>query len=194
METEFSTISTIIKNRRSIKPATMNGHKIPNGHVAAILELADWAPTHGLTEPWRFVVYENPVEFCQQHAALYKEYTPAENFNENSYNNFMNQGNNVSHVVVAIMKRSPLGKIPSFEEYAATACAMENLLLGATALNIASFWSTGGMILKPAMKTFFELGEEDHVLGVIFLGYTDQQPQGIRKVPLEEKVKWVNNA
>jgi hypothetical protein len=44
------------------------------------------------------------------------------------------------------------------------------------------------------MKTFFELGEEDHVLGVIFLGYTDQQPQGIRKVPLEEKVKWVNNA
>ncbi|MCJ8209068.1 nitroreductase [Mucilaginibacter sp. RS28] len=188
---DFVTISNIIKSRRTVKAAAMNGNKIPNGHVAALLELADWAPNHGSTEPWRFVVYENPADFCQQHAGLYKEHTPAENFNETSYNNFMTQGNKASHVLVAVMKRGDLPKIPVFEEIIAASCAVENLLLGATALNIVGFWSTGGMILKQPMKDFLQLGEEDHVLGVLYLGYADEKPEGRRKIPLEEKVKWV---
>ena len=112
----------------------MNGNKIPNGEVAALLELADWAPTHALTEPWRFIVYERPAEFCVKHAELYKQITPAESFNEATYTGFQNTGNKASHVVVTYMHREELTKIPVFEEIAAAACAIENLLIGATAL------------------------------------------------------------
>ncbi|MEO8886652.1 MAG: nitroreductase [Mucilaginibacter sp.] len=187
----FSTISTIIKNRRTIKPFMMNGGKIPDEQVSQLLELADWAPTHGYTEPWRFVVYTNPADFCHQHAEMYKQNTDAANYIEASYTNFYTQGDKVSHVIVAIMERGNLPKIPVFEEIAATAAAIQNILLGATALNIASFWSTGGMILKPAMKTFLKLNDEDEVMGVLYLGYTDEQFAGVRKIPLSEKVKWV---
>jgi nitroreductase len=188
----FTTISQNIKNRRTIKPGTMNGQKIPNGHVAALLELADWAPTHAFTEPWRFVVYENPQEFCAQHAELYKQAAEAaNNFNPTTYNNLANMGANVSHVVVAIMHRSELSKLPVMEEIAAASCAIQNLLLGATALNIGSFWSTGGATLKPVMKEYLGLGEEDQVLGLLYLGYSDVHPEGVRKTPLEEKIKWV---
>jgi nitroreductase len=188
----FTTISQNIKNRRTIKPGTMNGQKIPNGHVAALLELADWAPTHAFTEPWRFVVYENPQAFCAQHAELYKQAAEAaNNFNPTTYNNLANMGANVSHVVVAIMHRSELSKLPVMEEIAAASCAIQNLLLGATALNIGSFWSTGGATLKPVMKEYLGLGEEDQVLGLLYLGYTDVHPEGVRKTPLEEKIKWV---
>jgi nitroreductase len=187
----FTTISNIIKTRRSVKPAMMNGHKIPNGHVAALLELADWAPTHGYTEPWRFTVYENPAEFCLQHAELYKQSVSSENFNETVYTNFQHQGDKVSHVIITTMKRGDLPKIPAFEELAAVSSAIQNILLGATALNMASFWSTGGAILKPAMKEFLQLREEDHVMGVLYLGYADQHPEGKRNIPLEEKIKWV---
>ncbi|HEX3386289.1 MAG TPA: nitroreductase [Mucilaginibacter sp.] len=191
MDNTFATLSTIIKNRRSIKPALMNGQKVPDYQVQSLLELADWAPTHGLTEPWRFVVYANATDFCHEHARMYKEFTPAENFIEASYNNFHTQGDKASHVLVAIMKRGDLPKIPVKEEVEATACAIQNILLGATALGIASFWSTGGMITKQPMKDFLSLAEDDEVAGVIYLGHTDQHPQGNRKVPLEEKVKWV---
>ncbi|MCD8738995.1 nitroreductase [Mucilaginibacter roseus] len=187
----FSTISTVIKTRRTIKPGMMNGQKIPNGHVAAILELADWAPTHAFTEPWRFVIYEDPTAFCKQHAELYKTHTPAENFKEATYTNLQNIGNNASHVVIAIMKRGSNPNIPALEEIAAASASVQNILLAATSLNIASFWSTGGMTLKPAMKNFLELGEEDAVLGLLYLGYTDNQPEGRRTTPLEQKVKWV---
>jgi len=189
--TTFTTISNIIKTRRSVKPAAMNGQKIPNEQVAALLELADWAPTHGYTEPWRFIVYENPVDFCREHAEIYKQGVDAESFNELTYSNLQHQGDKVSHVIIVTMKRGDLPKIPPFEEIAAVSSAIQNILLGATALNAASFWSTGGAILKPGMKEFLQLREEDNVLGVLYLGYADQYPEGRRNTPLEEKINWV---
>jgi nitroreductase len=188
---DFTILTTIVQNRRTVKPFALNGHKIPNGHVAAILELADWAPTHGYTEPWRFVVYETPLAFCSAHANLYREHTSDEDFSETTFNNLMGQGDKASHVIIPMQKRGHLPKIPVFEEIIATSCAIQNLLLGATALNIAAYWGTGGMALKPAMKTFLDLGEEDHVMGILYLGYADEYPTGKRNIPLEQKITWV---
>jgi len=188
----FSTVANVIKTRRTIKPGMMNGQKIPNGHVAALLELADWAPTHGLTEPWRFIVYEDPAVFCKEHAELYQRSSTPDTFNPATFNNLNNLGNNASHVVLAIMKRGDKPKIPPVEEVAAASAAIQNLLLGATALNIASFWSTGGMALRPEMKEHLELGEDDQFMGILYLGYADELPEGRRNTPIEDKVKWIN--
>jgi len=188
MTIDFSTISAIIKNRRSIKPVMMNGKKIPDYQVKALLELADWAPTHGLTEPWRFTVYANPPEFCNQHAEMYKANTKAEDFIEGVYNNLFHQGDKASHAIITTMKRGNLAKIPVIEEVEAVSCAIQNMLLGATALNIASFWSTGGMALKAPMRSFLKFDEEDHLIGIIYLGYADEQPDSKRTIPLDEKV------
>jgi nitroreductase len=191
MDMAFSTISTIIKSRRSIKPVAMNGKKVPDYQVESLLELADWAPTHGFTEPWRFVIYATASDFSHQHADLYKCSTTPENFDQAVYNKLYVQGDKASHVILAIMKRGNLPKIAVVEEVEAVSCAVQNILLGATALGIASFWSTGGMALRPPMKEFLKLGEDDHVIGVLYLGYADINPEGNRTMPLEEKITWV---
>jgi nitroreductase len=191
MNTNFDILTTIIKNRRTVKPFMMNGTKLPDEQIQQLFELADWAPTHGLTEPWRFIVYNDPTQFCLNHAQLYKQNTVADEFNQGVYDNLSQQGDKASHVVIALMQRGNLAKIPVFEELAATACAVQNLLLGATALNMASYWGTGGMILKPAMKAFLQLRDEDEVMGVLYLGGADEYPKGVRKIPLAEKVRWV---
>lgn len=191
MDTNFSTISAIIKNRRSTKPVAMNGKKIPDDEINSLLELADWAPTHGFTEPWRFVVYANASDFSHQHAELYKKSTSIENFDQAVYNKLYDQGDKASHVVLALMKRGSLPKIPVIEEVEAVTCAVQNILLGATALDIASFWSTGGMALRPSMKEFLNLNDDDHVIGVLYLGYADTHPSGSRTIPLNEKIKWI---
>jgi nitroreductase len=191
MDITFSTISTIIKNRRSTKPVTMNGKKIPDDQINSLLELADWAPTHGFTEPWRFVVYATASDFSHQHAELYKQSTTIGNFDQAVYNKLYDQGDKASHVIMVLMKRGSLPKIPVIEEVEAVSCAVQNILLGATALNIASFWSTGGVALRPSMKEFLNLGAEDHVIGVLYLGYADTYPTGCRIIPLNEKIKWI---
>jgi len=192
MQDQFSIISTVIRNRRSIKPARMNGKKIPDELVKDILELANWAPTHGRTEPWRFAVYSGEMvrSFCQQHAEMYRSNTPAESFNQNSYDKQLHNGDLASHIVISIMKRGDNPKIPAQEEICATAAAIENILLGATAAGVASYWSTGGMTHKPAMKEFLELNESDIVMGIIYLGFSTDHTEGKRETGIEDKIRW----
>lgn len=191
MADTFDILSSVIKNRRTIKPAEMNGQKITDGRINALLELADWAPTHANTEPWKFTVYADGKTFGHQHAELYKANTPADNYMQMTYEKLLHMGDKASHVIVCAMRRKPQTRIPVLEEIAATACAMQNILLGATALNIASYWGTGGMAHHPAMKQFLGLGDEDVVMGVLYLGHADHKPGGKRNTPLSEKVTWV---
>ncbi|PRY10030.1 nitroreductase [Pontibacter ummariensis] len=189
----FEHIKHIIKTRRTTKPPMMNGQRIPDEQVKELLKLADWAPTHGRTEPWRFRVYANDQvqAFCLTHAELYKKHIAPDKFLEMNYEKLLHMGDQASHVIVGYMRRGDLPKIPALEEIAATSCAIQNLLLGATALGIASYWGSGGMAYHPAMKDFLQLGEEDLVLGILYLGYSDKPADaGKRTVPLEEKVQW----
>ena len=189
----FETLQTIVRNRRSGKPAEMNGKKIDNAVIHQLLELADWAPTHGRTEPWRFVVYEGPAiaGFFADHAELYKAHTDPEKFTQAKYEKLQQQGALVSHIVLVYMKRTIGNSIPAAEESAAVAAAIENLLLGAAALDIAALWSTGGMTHHPSMKAYLGLAEEDLVMGLLHLGYTDQpQKEGKRNISLDDKLVW----
>jgi nitroreductase len=183
----------IIRKRRTVKPEKMNGRKIPDEIILQLLDSADWAPTHGRTEPWRFIVFSNneTVEFTKRHAELYRLHTDSSKFVEEKYKSLAKQGENASHVIVAWMKRVPNHKIPEIEEICATAAAIENILLTATSLNIASFWSTGGVTHHRALHDEFNLGQEDIILGLLYLGYTDEPfKEGIRMIPLSEKIEW----
>ncbi|MBJ6118614.1 nitroreductase [Pontibacter sp. BT310] len=189
----FSTISHVIRTRRTTKPPKMNGQKIPDEQINQLLELADWAPTHGHTEPWRFIVYAGPskARFCQQHAELYQQQTPEEKYQPEKYEKLLHMGDLASHVIVAYLRRGDLPKIPVLEEIAATSCAIQNLLLGASALGIASYWGSGGMAYHPTMKEMLQLREEDVVLGILYLGYAENPAhEGKRNIPLSEKVEW----
>jgi nitroreductase len=192
MNKRFSILSDIIKSRRSIKPAKMNGKRIPDEEVKEILKLANWAPTHGRTEPWRFIVYsgDKVKEFCHQHAELYKANTAPEKFEQTNYDKQFHNGDLASHIVIAIMQRGTLPKIPQLEELAATAIAVQNILLGATASGIASFLSTSGMTHHAAMKDFLQLKQEDILLGILYLGYSDEKTEGKRQTEIDEKVTW----
>lgn len=193
MNPNFETIAEVIRNRRTVKATAMNGQIIPNEQVDQLLRLADYAPTHGRTEPWRFVVYTGEAlqQFCNDHAQLYWDNTPEETRSAQTVENLKHQGDMVSHLVVTLMKRTPETKIPLMEEYAATSAAVQNILLGAEALGLAAIWSTGGMALKPAMKAYYSLSEHDFVVGFLYLGYSDQpKKEAVRNIPLTEKVRW----
>ena len=192
MNDHFQIIADIIKNRRSLKPAKMNGKKIPDDEVKELLKLANWAPTHGRTEPWRFIVYSGSKvkEFCHQHAELYKTHTPTEKFEQATYDKQLHNGDLASHIILAVMQRGNLQKVPVVEEIISVAMSVQNILLAATAKDIASFLSTGGMTHHHIMKNFLQLREEDILIGILYLGYSDERPEGKRQTGIEEKIVW----
>jgi nitroreductase len=192
MTAEFDLLSQIIRNRRTSKPMTMNGGIIPDEQVEALLQLADWAPTHGGTEPWRFFVFggQAVAKFCTNHADMYLAHTDASVFEAGKHEQLRTMGAKASHIIIAAMKRGSLAKIPAWEEAAATAAAIQNLLLGAASLGIAAYWGSGGMVQHKVMKDYLGLGEQDIVMGAIYLGYTDLHVAGKRNTPLQDKIIW----
>lgn len=191
----IDTIATIIQNRRTIKAQSYNGQIISKENIDRLLELANWAPTHALTEPWRFVVMAADAvnRFCEDHANLYKANTEAEKFVQGAYDKLKTQGEKASHIIAVFSKRGAKPNIQEIEEICASAAAVQNLLLGAEAMGLASFWSTGGQTLKPAMKKYFKLLPEDQMIGLLYLGYSDQpKTEGRRLTPIEDKVMWYN--
>src|SRR5665213_167715 len=189
----FEILQHIVQNRRSSKPALMNGEKIDDAIIHQLLELANWAPTHGHTEPWRFVVFANESvkTFGKEHAELYKSNVPAEKFETAKYEKILHNGDNVSHIIAVYMKRGSNPKITVMEEICSVAAAVQNMLLGAASLDIAALWSTGGLTFHPAMKSYFGLQEHDLMMGLLYLGYTNiAAKKGGRIVPLQEKIEW----
>ncbi len=187
------TINTLIRNRRSSFPAQYTGEKVADSIILQILENATWAPTHGKTEPWRFVVFaEKGLEkFAKYQAELYKTRTPKESFDENKYQKFFENPMKASHVIALCMKRQETEKIPEIEEICAVACAVQNMYLTATAYNVGAFWNTGGATNWHEAKEMLELGEKDKLLGFFYVGVLGKiSPDGVRK-PLSEKMQWV---
>ena len=191
---KLNTLTDIIVSRRSSKPATFNCNKIEDSIITDLLNLAHWAPTHGRTEPWRFKVYagEGVTKFCEAHAALYKTNTDPETFTTAKFENLQKLGSQTSHIIGVYMQRQVPAKIPLVEEIAATAAAMQNILLGAEALGISALWSTGGMTHHLALKSFWGLAEEDVVMGLLYLGYTNEPAAaGKRNGTAAEKTSWI---
>lgn len=185
-------LKEIIATRRTIVPEVMNGNIIPEGLIDEILSSANWAPTHGLTEPWRFVVFgpDQKDAFKQFHADLYRKVsTEKGEFLEINYEKIRNRAQNASHVIALVMKRGDNPKIPEIEEIAATAAAAQNVLLSAHAHDVACYWGSGGMTYHPEMKKFLGFEEQDKVMGLLFLGYTSEEhPKGKRRTEMDAKI------
>lgn len=189
----FSKLEEIVTNRRSTKPTAFNGQTIDDHQIRQLLELANWAPSHGLTEPWRFIVYSGPAvrEFCHQHAEQYRQITPPDKFAAAKYEKQAHNGDLASHLILVYMQRGTNLGIPVLEEICATAAAANNILLGAEALGIAVLWSTGGTVLQPVMKEYLGLRPEDAILGLLYLGFTNEPQRPGKRTPISEKTKWI---
>ncbi|MGA0438342.1 MAG: nitroreductase family protein [Limisphaerales bacterium] len=192
---ELSTLSGIIRQRRSVKPALMDPEKpVDAALLDTLLENANWAPTHGLTEPWRFTVFTGSARqklagFLQ---GLYQVLTPAHAFKKEKLEKL---GRNplLAPVVLAIcMQRGNNSKIPELEEVEAVACAVQNLHLSASAAGLAGFWSTPPILSSAEMRAFLGLGDKDACLGLFYLGWPKEGeplPES-RRSPMKDKVTW----
>ncbi len=185
-----------LKNRRSIYPNMYASRPIEQEVIESILESANWAPTHKLTEPWRFMVFHGQglQRLAQFQANLYKQVqTEAGNYKEEQYQKLLNKPLLASHIIAIGMKRDEKARVPEIEEISAVACAVQNMYLAANAQGVGCYWGTGGVTYYPEAKSFFGLAPEDKLMGFMYMGYlkNDHWPEGKRQ-PIAPKVTWVN--
>lgn len=185
----------IVQKRRSVYPYQFEKNKIvPDEMIWQVLDNANRAPTHKLTQPWRFTVFsgEGLKTFSLLQTENYKKYAGS-NFKEKKLKNLTEYPLMSSHVIAVGMKRSVAIQIPEEEEIIAIGCAIENIYLSLTAYGLGGYLSTGSMGFMQEAKPEFDLETQDKLIGFFFIGYPANLSNPLsQRDPIDQKVKWIN--
>ena len=193
MRFNLSEITELIRERRTIYPEQFSDRKVHKEQVELMLNNAQWAPTHGNTQPWRFKVFmeEGRTRLSDFLGQTYLNLTPEENQKDTKLAKMITRPLKSSVVIAVCMERQETEKILEIEEIEAVACAIQNLHLTTTAYGLGGFWSTPKLIYTKEMNDFLKIGEKDKCLGLFYIGYPAiEWPKSHRK-PLEYTTEWI---
>lgn len=181
-------IDHIIHARRSHFLADFSGAKLPDALIRRLLEHAHQAPSHKATFPWRFTVFQGAaLERLAHEMVLWHEREGSGSFNEDKKAKLLSYPHKLSHVLGIGVELS--GKVPAWEEDAATAMAVQNIYLTLAAEpHAAGYWSTGNGTGSEQMRAL--CGFDEHTLhrGWFLLGHVETKRTKAGRPPLEQVV------
>jgi nitroreductase len=189
-----STLNELIRKRRSVFPQFYTGEKVDDEIIMQMLENATWAPTHKLTQPWRFIVYtgQGLKALAQTQADVYKEVAGRDgSFRDDKYQSLLTKPLLSSHIIVVFMKRDEKKSVPEIEELGAVFCAVENMYLTASAYNVGCYLSTGGITHFREASEVFGFGPDDRLIGFLHVGIPKQLPPDGKRIPAKNLTQWV---
>jgi nitroreductase len=143
-------VEEAIRARRTLKAYT--DEPVERAVVAELLELAVLAPNHHETEPWRFWVVGRETLNALSEATGDRKLLR-------------------SHTAIVVGVKRDADAQTAEEDYAATACAIENLMLAARGRGLASFWRTPGVLSRPVVARILDVPDEVRLIGVVHLGH-----------------------
>ncbi len=191
---DVQAFNELIRHRRSVYQKDFSGATVDDAIIHQMLENANWAPTHKLTEPWRFVVFSGGglKKLADFQSECYRQVTEANGtFREERFENLKVKPMESSHIIAIGMKRDEKQSLPEWEELGAVFCAVENMYLTATAYGIGCYLSTGGVTNFEEAKSFFGLGTHDKLCGFMHVGIPKGPAKDGKRKPIEEKVMWI---
>lgn len=180
-----------IQSRRSIGRVTEEPP--PRELIERVLEAGRWAPSHHLTEPWRFFVLAGAAR--ELLGALMGDIAAAGVADVEearvAYERAAAKPLRAPYVVAVAVEPAVAPNVFEVEEIASVAAAAQNMLLAAHALGLAAMWRTGAVCYEGAMRRFFGLSERATVLGFLYIGFPAMPAPARERRPLGEVVTWM---
>lgn len=166
-----SMAAVLIQSRQTILPKRLGG---PGPHVAelaAILQAAAHAPDHGQLQPWRFVLVPDTARtlladvFAQALLERDPDATPeqTEQAREKAYR---------SPVLLLAVVDAACGdaEVDLSERLVSAGCAIQNMLLMATAQGYGSALTSGKALKAASLRALFRLGPDEQAVCFVSIG------------------------
>lgn len=145
--------------------------------LAELFELANWAPNHHLTQPWRFrVVGPRALERLKEAAG--PEAAP--------------KLDRAPTLVACSAVRSPADERADEEDLLASACAAFIVLLGAHGRGLAGYWRTPAVLWRPEGLAALGVPPEERAIGLLYLGRPIQEQRAPERPPAAAAVRWLD--
>ena len=165
---DFAVVERIIRERRT-NMLVDRDRPVDSDIIESLCSLAMWAPNHKRTWPWRFAVMTGEGRLRLGEAA-------AQDLIAQGSDDEIKIGKvrrKYARTPVVLVVGSAPDQHPTFhdENRDAVSAGIQNLLLGATALGLASFWSTAPVIDGAHTLELCGFEPATRIIGMIYLGW-----------------------
>jgi nitroreductase len=179
---------TLIDGRQTILPKRLAQPGPDAQQLDQILSAAAAAPDHGERRPWRFVVIPTHArgQLAQAFGDALMERDPGATAEQ------LSQAREKAHraplliLAVARLARGESDDIPDHERLLSAGCAIQNMLLVATALGFGSALTSGKAMQSAALRGLFSLATDERALCFLSVGTpTSRKSRRRRPDPVE---------
>jgi nitroreductase len=185
----LDTIKAIYK-RQSI--GNLKPDDVSEEVIEKLLDAAVQAPNHHMVRPWRFIVIHREGRtrlgevLAQSLLQRVPEATPGAVQKERD--RLLR-----APVVIAVGVDLPTdSRVDEIENVCAAAAAVQNMLLAATTLGLATKWRTGLPAFDPLVKQALGLSPDQHLIAFVYLGYPAETPAEKIRPSFQDRTVWMD--
>lgn len=179
-----------IRLRRSVKPEKMRPDPIPRATLDRLFDAANWAPSHGHTEPWRFVVHTGDARRTLADAICRACDLASVSDDDPRRQKILLKTSTAPVIIAIVCATSTNPKIVEHEEIASTAIAVHNLHLAARAMGLAAFWSSGKKAFADVIAEHLGIEAPHRCLGFLYVGYPAEPWPESARGDVAAKIAW----
>jgi nitroreductase len=162
-----------IHTRRTFK--AFRPDPVPRETLDELFELARWAPSHNLTNPWRFRVI-GPEALAALKDAAGPESAPKLDR---------------APTLVVVSAAETGDPVQDEEDLLAVAVASYIVLLAAHGRGLSGYWRTPGVLRTAEGRAAVGLPDGEHFVGLLHLGWCRQGKEPPERAPADEFVTYL---
>jgi len=161
-------IAEAIKKRRTLH--IFSKKRVPREVIEKSIFAANQAPCHRRTFPWRFTSIGIKKRELLYQLQLTLKFADMK-IDESSLKKIKDKMLNPSHLLIATQVCTD-NQVQKLEDYAACACAIQNLSLSLVSDDVGCKWSTGKITKDPNTYKIAQINSsEEEIIGFIWIGY-----------------------
>ncbi|WP_238344077.1 nitroreductase family protein [Ramlibacter lithotrophicus] len=172
-------VSALIQHRQTILPKRLGEPGPDDRQLELILQAAAAAPDHGELLPWRFVLIPAAARarLAEVFAAALLERDPAAA--QEQVARAREKAFRAPVLMLAIVRMgAPGDDVPPPERVLSAGCAIQNMLLMATALGFGSALTSGKALHAAGLRALFGLADEEQAVCFLSVGTAVRRKPG----------------
>jgi Nitroreductase len=175
-------MAELIRGRRTIRQ--FKDDPVPFELLLELMNVANWAPNHGLREPWRFILFRGEARSVFAEAVfLTMSAEETLKYGEQRKADYAT----IPYHLIVVMKEDPRRKQWD-EDYGAACSWIQSFQLAAWERGLGVVWKTNPYVYSPKFREAVGVREGEKAVGVLHVGYPANVPAPRPRTAAEERL------
>ncbi|SFF33809.1 Nitroreductase [Paenibacillus algorifonticola] len=163
-------VAQAIRERRTIRQ--FKSDPVSQELLLSLLDTANWAPNHGMREPWRFIQYMGEARRLFSNAVIGAMSVDERRRNEEQkLKDYMT----IPVHLIVVMEEDSRNK-QWMEDVGAVSSWIQCFQLAAWERGLGVVWKTNGFLSAPSFREAVGVERGEKIIGVLHVGYPEHIP------------------